>query len=433
MTSTDSEAEIAFKKSLLNVLVKAQAAGYPVEVVHPDSSAEASSVSTGRFNISPIGEAIHNDFYSVSGTAIPASAVLVFESPTAIVTVTPDLVRPHWVFVSQLPAAIPIGRNFVRVEGAGAVSDSVPVEVSAGPRVTRRVLLSGQPKSRPYTIVFVANPAIRTESASLIADAVLTDRPGFHGSVGYSLRNLLTATEDLLRLGDRDAQIRLVTVFDATIPVADESALAIEFSPNIMATRRDKLRSFVSRYGEEADMVFVMHGSTTHNRASAWFTSDQAGGPATPYTYDGTARVHGHFPSIPGSAALPLSMNQTGLTPFHEFGHGASDFTNGMVVDLYVDGSPGGFFVNKKFRALSTDPVPASLANSNGTAFAADPNRDGLTYPTGWRSYHPVLIDATRPNMMDNYWLAFDDPQRCRLDQLTYAWFTDRLRAKLER
>ncbi len=35
---------------------------------------------------------------------------------------------------------------------------------------------------------------------------------------------------------------------------------------------------------------------------------------------------------------------------------------------------------------------------------------------------------------MDNYWLAAGgNPQVCRLDGLTYAWYTDRLRAKLNR
>src|SRR5438552_19206056 len=81
---SDSEAEIAFKSSMITLLVKAQTAGYPVEVVHPSNSAEVSSVKAGEFNISPIGQAIHNDFYSVSGSGIPADAVLVFESPGSI-------------------------------------------------------------------------------------------------------------------------------------------------------------------------------------------------------------------------------------------------------------------------------------------------------------------------------------------------------------
>ena len=180
-------------------------------------------------------------------------------------------------------------------------------------------------------------------------------------------------------------------------------------------------------------MVFVIHGSTTHDRASAWFTTDNATGPSTAYTYDGVSRVHRHFPSIPGSAALPLNMDQTGLTPLHEFGHGASDFDNGRVIDLYVDGVSG-FAANKKARTRSADPIPTNFANYNGTNSLSDKNRDGLGYPGTWTSFHPELADSAHPNLMDNYWLAAGgNPQVCRLDRLTSAWFVDRLRAKLGR
>ena len=69
----------------------------------------------------------------------------------------------------------------------------------------------------------------------------------------------------------------------------------------------------------------------------------------------------------------------------------------------------------------------------NGVTFTADAARDSLGYPANWRSFQPVPIDATRPNLMDNYWQAFDDPQLCRFDQLTYAWLRQRLHAKLSR
>jgi hypothetical protein len=120
-------------------------------------------------------------------------------------------------------------------------------------------------------------------------------------------------------------------------------------------------------------------------------------------------------------------------SPLHEFGHALSDFNNGMVLDLYVDGTADGFIVNKKFRSLATDPVPADFATYDETDFNSDRNRDGLGYPVTWISYHPQLNDAIRPNLMDNYWLSFDTPRSCRLDQLTYAWLRDRLLAKLGR
>ena len=200
-----------------------------------------------------------------------------------------------------------------------------------------------------------------------------------------------------------------------------------------METRRDKLNAFLSRYSQKADMVFVIHGSTTHDRATAWYTTDDEARPGVAFTYDGVSRTHRRFASTPGSAALPISVNQTGLTAIHEFGHAGSDFNTGRVSDLYVDGGTVGFVVNKKARASSSDPIPANFATYNGTSYISDLNRDGIGYPGTWTSYHPELIDPTRPNMMDNYWNAFDDPLRCRLDRLTYNWFSDRLRAKIFR
>lgn len=431
--SSDTDADLAFKRNVAKLLARAALTGYPVNVRHADQSALIDSVSVGEFNISPVGYAVHDDLYSVTGAGIPTDAEVVFDSATTTVTVTPDLVRPHWVLVATLPAAVPVGQNRVRLQGTGLVSDWVPVEVSAAPPVPVRVLYTGQPKDRPYNIVLIANPAIRTEAGAIIADPVLTNRSSYRDVVGYILRNLLTVTEGLLRQGDWDREIRFVSVFDNTVAAADASALAQEDSPNIMEPRRDKLNAFLSPYSETADIVFVISGSTTHDRASAWFTSDDATRAGTAYTYDGTARKHGHFPSIPGSAAVPLDMDQTGLTPLHEYGHAGSDFNNGRVLDLYVDGL-GGFAVNKKARARSTDAIPLNFANYSGTNYLSDQNRNGLGYPATWTSYHPALIDAAHPNLMDNYWMAAGgNPQVCRLDQLTNAWYTDRLRAKLGR
>ena len=431
--SSDTDAILGFKANMVGLLARAMLAGYSISVGHPDGSGEITDASLGTFNISPVGHAVHGDFYSITGAGIPADAQVVFDSPTATVAVTPDLVRPHWVFLASLPAAIPTGRNMVRLRSPVWTSDWVPVDVSANPAVPVRVLYTGQPKPRPYTVVFVANPSIQTEAGAFVADTVLTNRATYLEVVCYCLQNLLTVTEDLLRQGDWDRQIRFVSVFDGTLAAGDANSLAHELNPNLMETRRDRLNAFLSRYGETADMVFVMHDSGTHDRATAWYTTDDTARAATAYTYDGGARTHGHFPSTPGSAALPLNMDQTGLTPFHEYGHAASDLNNGMVFDLYVDGVSG-FMVNKKARALSTDAIPANFASYNGTAYASDQNRDGIGYPAAWTSYHPALMDAAHPNLMDNYWMAAGgNPQVCRLDHLTYAWFTDRLRAKMNR
>ena len=430
--SADTERDLAFKSNAASLLSTAKMASYPVRVRHPDDGGEILEVSFIGFNISPVGDALHNDFYCVTGSAIPSNVQVVFDSAVATVRITPDLVRPQMALITQLASSVPLGRNQVSLQSPSWTSDSVPVEVSNGPITQARVLYTGMPKDRPFNIVFVANPAIRTEAGGLISDPILANRAGFHSVVGYCMRMLLAITEDLFRQGNCDAQMRFVTIFDPSQGVSDANALAQEDAPNIMETRRDKLNGFVSRYTQVADIVLVMHGSTSHNRASAWFATDDSSKPGTAFTYDGAARTHGQFPSIPGSAALPLDMDQTGITPLHECGHAASDFNNGMITDLYVDGI-GGFLVNKKARARNTDPIPPNFANYNGTVFRSDLNRDGLGYPASWTSYHPSLIDATRPNVMDNYWLAFDDAHKCRFDSLAYAWFSDRLRAKLTR
>ncbi len=435
---SDSVVALDYKKSMIHLLAKAQTSGYEVTLFHPMDGAEVTRISLGEFNICPIGRAVHNDFYSISGTGIPKEAEIVFESDSIEVTVTPDLVRPHLVFVAELPSAIPLGRNIVRLQASGWSSDAVPIDVFTGTHDTVRVLYSGAPKSQPYTIAFVANPAIESkEGGSFSTDPVLTNRPGFHDAINYCLLNLLTVTEDLLRQDDIDAYIRFITIFDSTQNVSDDNSLAREHISisNMMEPRRNKLNDFLARYSEVADMVFVLHGSTSHRRASAWATNDKTG-PSTSYTYDGTDRVHGHFPRIPGSAAIPISVNQTGLTALHEFCHGASDFNNGRIKDLYVDWAPtNSFIINKKIRVINTIPVPYFFSSYHGTNYLSDQNRDSIGYNSTWISYHPPLIDPSRPNIMDNYWYVGigDDPLHCRLDQLTYDWFSDRLKAKIFR
>ncbi len=432
--SADAPSISAFKRSVLHLLTEAELAGYPVVVTHATNDSTITAVSFAPFDISPIGPAIHGDFYCVSGSGIPSDAILVFESDTVVAIVTPNLVRPHLAFVAQLPTSIPLGRVTVRLQASSWRSDAVPIDVSAGPLTTVRVLYSGDPKPAPYSIVFVANPALTPEVTALYADPVLTDRPGYANAVSYCLSNVLLSTEDVLRQGDLDAHIRVVSVFDATVTVNDANSLAVERMPNIIEPRRDKVKGFLAPYAEtrELDFVVVLTKSSAYDRASAWYTSDDNGRPGTAYVYDGTNRTHRHFSAIPGTTAIPISTG--GLTPFHEFGHAASDFVNGALPDLYDD-RIGGFLINKKARARPADPIPTNFATYAGTTYGSDQNRDSLGYPSDWTSFHPQPIDGSRPNAMDNFWFAANppDPRTCRLDRLAYAWLTDRLRAKIFR
>jgi hypothetical protein len=434
-SAADTDGQLAFKKAAVDVLVRAQAAGYPVDVAHAAGGAEIDGIRFGEFDISPVGLAVHDDFYAVTGSAIPPGAELVFETAAVTVTVTPDLVRPHWVFVAQLPSAVPVGRNLVRLEAVGGWhSDSVPIDVVSGPAAVVRVLYSGAPKPDPYAIGFAANPGIVTEAGAYVADPLLTNRPGFHDTVGFCLRTLLTLTEDCLRQGDWDQEMRFVALFDSCLIANDANCVTSEL-PNstTMQPRKENVGPFLLRYGVTVDVALVIHGSTTHTRAWTWASVDDPARPGTAYVYDGVPRVHGHYSQTPGSAALWVDMDRTFITPLHESLHGVADFNNGRVVDLYNDIMQGNFMVNKKARARAADPIPAVFATYNGMAVQSDQNRDGLGYLPGWTSYHPSPIDATRPNVMDDYKQIGADSVHCRLDGLTYAFLSDRLRVKLTR
>jgi hypothetical protein len=431
--SDDSAFAIECKRILVKLLITAALGQREVQVFHGDDDALITAVGFLPMNISPVGPAIHNDFYSVTGSNIPQGVEVVFESVSLLIAVTPDLWRPHWVLIEQLPTSVPEGPCHVFLRAGAWRSEAVPVMVSSGAPLTTRTLYSGRLTTEPYTLVFAASPGIEAETGGTVAaDPVLTDRASFHDTVGHCIENLLTVTESLLRTESLESSVRFVAIFDTSQTATAPNALVRRVAPNILEPMRTRLNAFVGRYWENPDIVFCISGSTTHTRASAWFTTDDATRIGPTFTYDGTTRIHRRYTDIPGSAALSTSMNTTGLTAIHEFGHAASDFGNGMVIDLYVDGTRSGFVVNKKVRGAATAAVPANFGTYDGSNYLSDQSRDGIGYPSTWTSYHPALQDATRPNLMDNYWLAAD-PQRCRLDRLTFAWFRDRLRAKILR
>ena len=387
-------------------------------------------------NITPVGDAIHDDFYSVAGSGIPDNVVLEFNTSVGVVNVKPNFVRPHLALVGRLPTSIPVGQARLRLTSSTAsASNLVSVTVSAGPPQPVRLLQAGAVKPWPYTIAFVANPGIEAAiGATFSADPVLTQRSGYHDVVVHCFQNLFGVAEDILRQNLFDERVRLVSIFDATRPANPANSLAHEVPQSIvMETRRPALVPFLASFGVVADIVFVIHGSTTHTRASAWFTTDNPALTDTAYMLNGLSRTHSHSPRIPGSAAIYAFLDQSGLTVIHEFGHADSDFNNGKIIDLYNDGGDGtGFLINKRFRIAEGLAIPAVFATYNDVAFLADAVRDSLGYPGNWRSYQAAAINGDQPNLMDNYWEA-STPQLCRLDQFTYAWLRDRLNAKLGR
>src|SRR5262249_44237619 len=155
-----------------------------------------------------------------------------------------------------------------------------------------------------------------------------------------------------------------------------------EFGAEIVEPRRDSIAAFMKSHGIVADVVYALTASSTHQRASAWFTSDDAARGGVAFTVDGNPFTHRFFNTVPGTVALPISS--TSMTGLHEFGHAASSFTDGKVVDQYVDSSPD-------LNVKSGRPIPAAFGTLNATNYNSDLVRDGLGYPAGWTSYHPAL------------------------------------------
>ncbi len=430
--ASDNDFQLQTKAVLCDTLATAQAAGVAVSVGHGDNDSAITSVASLSTEIALIGPAIHGDFLSVSGTGFPDDAVVVFDVGPLQITVTPDLRRPHWLLIARLPAVLPGGPSRLSVRGSGYQSGSIPVSVSTGAPLVRRVLYSGRPASGAYTVAFAATPG-RATTAGVVSDGILSDRPAFHDHVAHCLRTLLTLDESLLRTDNMERAMRFVSIFDATRRADTDTALLAEVDPNLLEPQRDRVGPYSRAYWERVDVLYCISASATHNRASAWWGVDDASRTAASYTYDGTARDHGLYAQRPGCIAQSTTMDTSGLTAIHEFGHAASDQDRGMVIDLYIDDTRTGFVVNKKMRAADTDPVPANFGSMNTTTYAADAARDGIGYAAGWRSFHPALQVTNRPNMMDNYWLAGANRLQCRLDGLTFDWFHRRLSAKVGR
>jgi hypothetical protein len=266
-----------------------------------------------------------------------------------------------------------------------------------------------------------------------VFDGILSDRPAFHQLVSHCLNNLLTLDESLLRAEDLDRLLRFVAIFDTTRGADVNTALVASNAPNEIKPRRDQAASYVRGYWERPDIVYGISDSATFTRAFGDATRDAAPTTAANYAYDGTTRGLGLWASTPGAIALSTSMDTTGLTAIHEFGHAASD-ASAWVWDLYNDGTSGVFDVNKKFRANATDTVPANFATFLGSTYTVDVSRDSLGYDAAWRSFHPALRVTNRPNLMDNYWLAASGGTlQCRFDNLTFDWLARRIRVKANR
>jgi hypothetical protein len=293
-------------------------------------------------------------------------------------------------------------------------------------------------KPHPFAIFVIANPSLESpwNSGSFVVDPIMTNATAFDACVRYienSLFGLLpNQTEHFLSDPALQPHIRLVSLFVTGLSLTDTNSLVAEDEvSDILVARRTKFLPFLSRYNCEADIAFGVSGSKSHSRASAWFTSDDDQRPGVHFTLDGMTFRHRYWPSIPGTVGIHSSS--TSLTALHEFGHALSSYTNGGILDLYVD-SPAALNVKPRLNIKFGRPIPANFATYNGASFASDLTRDRLGYPPDWRSYHCELHDPARPAVMDNYWQSPDGvSEHCLHDKITRQFLIDRLHAKISR
>ncbi len=262
-----------------------------------------------------------------------------------------------------------------------------------------------------------------------VSDPILQDPTGFAGCARYiedSLFGNLPNQREVL-LGDPTIapQVRVVTLLDPSLPpIAANSLVSQDTVSNELIPRRNAFLSFLSTYGLEADIAYAVSASVSHDRATTWFTTDDDARAGVQFDLDGVTLYHRFYCQVPGTIAIHRSADS--LTALHEFQHAVSSYSNGSIIDLYVDLSPG---VNAK----AGRPIPPGFASYLATNYRSDPLRDSLGYPRNWHAYHCELISSGFPAIMDNYYQATGPSEMCENDAITRQFIMDRVRAKLLR
>jgi len=294
-----------------------------------------------------------------------------------------------------------------------------------------KVMRVGATKPNPFTICIVANPALEApwKSGIVIPDPIMGQLAAFQAAATYidsALFGLLPGQKEVL-LADPAILpfIRVLSLYDDGLSPALANALVGQDSSSfLLVARRNVFVAFLSRYEIQADVVYAVSASVSHTRASAWCTTDDDAGDGIPFMVDFGQLFHRFNCTIPGTVGIHATA--CSLTALHEFGHAVSSYSNGSIVDLYVDSNPA---LNNKLGR----PIPAGFATYNATPFASDGARDGIGYPSDWRSYHCELVDSSRPAVMDDYYQSTTGPEACLHDQITKRFIRDRLLAKINR
>jgi hypothetical protein len=298
--------------------------------------------------------------------------------------------------------------------------------------IVKTIVRAGAVKPNPFTICIIANPALEApwKSGQFVVDPIIGQLVMFQAAVTYidaALFGLLTGQrEKVLADAAIMSYVQLVSIYDDGLPVdASTSLVAQDSVSDTLVARRTFFKPLLANYGVQADVAYAVSASSSHTRASAWFTTDDDTQPGVRFTLNGNqAFYHRFYNVIPGTVAIHSTA--TSLTALHEFGHAISSYSNGKILDLYVDSAAG-------FNNLLGRPIPPTFCNYNGTGFASDPSRDTLGYPVNWRSYHCDLIDKACPAVMDNYWLSTKGSVACLHDSVTEAFIRERMLAKIGR
>ncbi len=292
----------------------------------------------------------------------------------------------------------------------------------------------GALKAEPFTVLVVANPILEAplDTGQLIADPISSDAGGFARAVSYIKRaifgQLPDQAEQLLGDPQLEPDVRFSSLFEPALAGSgnplDHAFVAQDSLSTMLVARRKAIRDFLLAHQLVADVVYAVSGSASHTRASAWHTTDDDSGPGDPFVLDGVTLHHRHRYLIPGTIAIHKTA--TSLTAAHELSHALSSYSNGKIVDLYVDGGPA--LNSKRGR-----PIPPSFATYGGQQIASG-NRGDLGYPGQWQSYHCELStsDGAFPALMDNYWAA-PTPAACQHDVITRRFLRDRVLAKMRR
>lgn len=297
---------------------------------------------------------------------------------------------------------------------------------------TVRILNPGETsKPDPFTICIVANPALerRLGSGTFVPDPIVMNQPLFDTAavriVDTLFGRLPGQRENIFADPVMAAAVRIVSIFDSSLPVEDKNSLAAEddLSEEFLVARRTVAQPFLTRHGFTADVSYAVSDSPSHKRASAWYTTDDDTAPGVSFRLDAATLTHRFRCLIPGTIALHVQMKV--LTPLHEFQHAISSYSNGKIVDLYAD---SGVAVNNKRRR----PIPAIFGRYNSTSFQSDLTRDSLGYESGWTSFHCELHAPNLPAVMDDYEQG-STPVMCENDRITRAFVVDRIRAKMSR